>query len=346
MQKNKKIQLRTTIFGGIIFLLIYFGINAIMIYAFDSNNKLVRKTAKYIPYPVANWGTNFISFAELKDNLDSVRMFYENQDFSDLGLRVDFVTNDGKKRLKIKEKQVLQKLIENKLIENEVIKRGLAMQPEDISQEVSREMQKYDSEEYLKNNMARLYGWNIQDFENNIVKPDMYQKRLASNLRENDPISVEAKKKITLALEDLNNRNEFDVVAKKYSEGESAKNGGDLGWFTSAELLTEIATAAPNLKIGERSDIIESQLGYHIILMEDKKTEEGVEKFKLGQVFVRTLNFSDWLFEYQKNINIRIFSKDMYWDKTTGQVEFENKDLKDFEDNLRTNSAGDVSVLF
>jgi len=342
----QKIKLRTIFYGLLIFLATYLVIIAISIYAFDSDNKLVQKTANYVPYPAAFWGTNFISVAELKNNLNSARMFYEHQDFSDIGMRVDFATEDGKKRLKIKEKNILNKLIENRIIENEAVSRGLKLSAEDISQEVSRQMQAYNSEEYLKNNLAKLYGWTITDFENNIVKPDMYREKLATNLRENDVKTKTAKNKIELALKDLKSGKDFTETAKKYSEGESVKNDGDLGWFSAAEMLPEIAKTVFGLKKGATSDIIESQLGYHIILVEDQKTEGDVPKLKLKQIFVRTLNFSDWLFDIEKKMNIHVLAKDLYWNKNDGQVEFSNADLKNFEENLNKNSPGDISVLF
>jgi hypothetical protein len=349
MQKKsgeKKIKPLAVILGLTIFLIVYLAIIAILIYGFNFNNPLTKKTASIFPYPVASWGTNVITEKKLKSQLESARMFYENQDFSDLGMRVDFATEDGKKRLKIKEKNILNKLIENKLIENEAKKRGLAINPEDISQEVSRKMQEYGSEEYLKNNLTRLYGWTISDFEENIVKPDMYKEKLLENIQENDKNRIEAKRKIESALKELNEKKDFASVVEKYSEGESAKSDGELGWFSRLEMLPEIALLVFDMKKGERSEVIESSLGYHIILVEDKKNENGEDKLQLKQIFVRTTNFSDWLDQYVKSFNIHVFSKDLRWNKNEGQVEFKNNDLKDFEINLEKNSPGDISVLF
>lgn len=343
---EKKIKLRTVFFALLVFVFFYLIFIAILIYGLGVDNKLTQKTAAYVPYPVASWGANFITESKLKSQLGSVRRFYENQDFSGLGARVDFGTEDGKKRLKIKEKNILNKLIEDKLIENEAKKRGIVIKSEDVSQEVSRKMREYDSEEYLKDNMKRLYGWSIADFEENIVKPDLYRAKLFSDIREKDEAGVEAKNKISGALEELKKGGKFESVAGKYSEGESAKNGGDLGWFGASEMLPELAVSVFGLKNGEQSEILESSLGYHIIKVEGRKIEDDVEKLKLKQIFVRAVNFSDWLEQYEKNFDINIFSKDFFWNKNDGQVEFKNNDLKNFEENLEKNSPGDISVLF
>lgn len=344
--KEKQIKPLTMALGVVIFLIAYLAFVGILIYGFGADNKLTRKTAAIFPYPIANWGKSFITENKLKNQLASARMFYENQDFSDMGMRVDFDTEDGKKRLKIKEKNILNKLIENQLIENEAKKRGLKIKSEDISQAVSRKMQEYGSEEYLRDNMARLYGWTIADFQENIVKPDMYKEKLFKNIQENDQSRVDAKKKIDSALAELADKRDFADVAKKYSEGESAKSDGELGWFSENEMLPEITQTVFGLKKGEQSGIIESSLGYHIIFAEDKKTENETDKVKLKQIFVRTSNFPDWLDEHIKSFNVRIFSKDLRWNKSAGQVEFKNADLKKFEDNLEKNSPGDISVLF
>jgi len=349
MQKRnyeKQIKPLTIILGLIFFLVVYLVMIGVLIYGFNVNNKLTQKTISIFPYPVASWGTNFITENKLKNQLESARMFYENQDFSDLGMRVDFATEDGKKRLKIKEKNILNKLIENRLIENEAKKRGIKINSEDISQAVSRKMQEYGSEEYLKNNLERLYGWTIADFENNIVKPDMYREKLFEKIKASDSEIVLAKNKIDLAQKELGDKSDFVSVAEKYSEGESAKSKGELGWFSRAEMLPEIAQVVFDLKKGERSEIIESSLGYHIIVVEDRKTENETDKVQLKQVFVRTNSFSDWLDKYVKNFDIHIFSRDLYWNKEDGQVEFKNASLKDFENNLEKNSPGDISVLF
>jgi len=348
MQKNnkKKIKPLTIFFGLGIFLVIYLVFIAILLYGFGVDNGLVQKTITIFPYPVASWETNFITEKRLKNQLRSVRRFYENQDFSDLGMRVDFATEDGEKRLKIKEKNILNKLIENRLIENEAKKRGIVINAEDVSQAVSRKMQEYGSEEYLKRNLEKLYGWTIADFEENIVKPDMYKEKLFKNIQENDPDRSEAKNKIDLAMEELAGEKDFALVARKYSEGESAKNAGELGWFTREEMLPEIAVAVFDLKKGEMSKVIESSLGFHIISLEDRKNENEKDSLQLKQIFVRTNNFSAWLDAYVKNFDINIFSKDLRWDKTAGQVEFENDELRNFENDLEKNSPGDISVLF
>ena len=344
--KEKKIKPLTLLFGLLIFVVGIFLLGGLAVYELGTDNALARNFTKHLPYPALFWGSNTISIAEVEQDLDSIRHFYESQDFSTIGARVDFNTEDGRKRLKIKERKIINKLIENKLIETEARKRGIMISDEQVTKEVDDKLAQYGSGQSLKDNMNKLYGWSIEDFKNKIVKPDMYKEALFADIQKNDQAGKEEKNKINAALDDLNHGIGFEDVAKKYSEGESAKNAGDLGWFSADKMLPEIVQPVFALAKGETSGIIESQLGYHIIKVEDKKSMDGVDQIKLRQIFVRTVDFADWLKQAQQNLKIHVLMKGYQWNGSTGQVEFKDGDLRNFEENLVRNSPGDVSVMF
>jgi peptidyl-prolyl cis-trans isomerase C len=72
---------------------------------------------------------------------------------------------------------------------------------------------------------------------------------------------------------------DFAETAREYSEGPSGPQGGDLGTFTRGRMVKPFEDAAFSLEPGQMSDIVETQFGYHIILVTEKN-EGGQAPFE------------------------------------------------------------------
>ena len=93
-----------------------------------------------------------------------------------------------------------------------------------------------------------------------------------------DWVKKEAHKKITQAASALKAGRKFSSVAKEFSEDlETAQKGGDLGFILEEQTLPEIAKAMVKLQPGQNSDVIESSIGFHIVLLTDKKASRAVD---------------------------------------------------------------------
>jgi len=73
-------------------------------------------------------------------------------------------------------------------------------------------------------------------------------------------------------LEQISSGEDFAALAKKYSQDEAtAAAGGDLGFFGRGVMVGPFDQAAFALQPGEVSAVVETQFGYHIIMLEEKK---------------------------------------------------------------------------
>ena len=104
-----------------------------------------------------------------------------------------------------------------------------------------------------------------------------------------------ALKKIKEIQEKAKKGEDFAELAKKYSDGPSAQRGGDLGFFPRGRMVKAFEDAAFSLETGKISEIVETQFGYHIIKVTEKK-EAGKIPFE---------KIKDRLVEFLKDQEVR-----------------------------------------
>ncbi|WP_255533063.1 peptidylprolyl isomerase [Polynucleobacter sp. 31A-FELB] len=109
---------------------------------------------------------------------------------------------------------------------------------------------------------------------------------------------------------------DFSELAKKYSEDGSAANGGDLGWMGPGDLVPEFDQAMNRLQIGEVSNPVKSEFGWHLIqVLERREAQLTVEKQRqFARAAIRERKFEqayqDWLRELRDTATVKIINAD------------------------------------
>ena len=70
---------------------------------------------------------------------------------------------------------------------------------------------------------------------------------------------------------DLENGADFAALAKERSKGPSGPSGGDLGYFSKQSVVPAFSDAAFKLAAGETSPPVQTQFGWHVIRVEDRR---------------------------------------------------------------------------
>ena len=109
---------------------------------------------------------------------------------------------------------------------------------------------------------------------------------------------------------------DFAELAKKYSEDGSAPNGGELGWMGPGDLVPEFEQAMNRLQIGEVSNPVKTEFGWHLIqVLERREGQLTVEKQRqFARAAIRERKFDqayqEWTRELRDNATVKILNVD------------------------------------
>ena len=87
-------------------------------------------------------------------------------------------------------------------------------------------------------------------------------------------ILVETEEEAEALIAELGEGADFAELAQERSIGPSGPNGGQLGWFTAGMMVPTFEEAVFALSVGEVSAPVETQFGWHVILLNDTRDQE------------------------------------------------------------------------
>lgn len=188
----------------------------------------------------------------------------------------------------------LSYLIDNKIVDIEADKKNIKVSDKDVNAEMDKYITQSGGKEAFNSALAQS-GVKKSDIEKEIVNYLKIKKLLGSKVKVTDEeiskyfeenkesfnqaeqvkashILVEDEAKAKEIKAKLDAGEDFAKLAKENStdEGTAAK-GGDLGYFPKGKMMPEFEAAAFSMKVGEISDPVKTDYGYHIIKVTDKK---------------------------------------------------------------------------
>jgi peptidyl-prolyl cis-trans isomerase C len=183
---------------------------------------------------------------------------------------------------------LLQQYIQGIVISNLAKKEGFDKNPE-LKEQLEMIKDNYIAIEYLKKEVTSKVEVSEEDLKayyeshkDEFKMPEMVRARhilikIDPSASDND--KKKAREKAEDILKKIKAGEDFAKLASDLSDDPGSKaKGGDLGFFPKGIMVKSFEDVAFSLKPGEVSGIVETQFGYHIIKVEEKK-EPGMEPF-------------------------------------------------------------------
>ena len=163
---------------------------------------------------------------------------------------------------------LLDNVISSRLMVEAARKQGLESE-DDVKQRIQRAADRVLTEAYL----TRLIDNAVtdealkaayDDFKTSFTPEEEVRARHILVATEDEAKAIKA---------ELDKGGDFAKIAADKSTDPGAANGGDLGFFTADRMVKPFADAAFAMKPGEISDPVQSQFGWHVIKLEERRKQ-------------------------------------------------------------------------
>lgn len=290
----------------IVFYFVFVLLGAYFIYGKKEVKGFSEFAAKIFPYPAAVSFKEgiWISYASFLKKYDATLKDYQNYRNSSVDESDEF-----KKHVK---EEVLNSLIKEALIEKLAKKFNIEVKNSEVEEEYQERLSYYNNDESLLEQKLKEYrNMNLEEYKNSIRK-EILREKVKEKVLNEDKVYSEARQKAEDILSRIRNGEDFGKLADELSDKiNGTAKGGDIGYVyknytddpvsknpsSKSERIMFYLPDAHNtifaLKVGEVSDVVRTDYGYHIF----KVLERDSDKVRVAQIWIKTPNFEQWLFQ-------------------------------------------------
>lgn len=227
---------------------------------------------------------------------------------------------------------IIEKLIMERLVANETKNMNIVVTDEEANEQLDQYIAIMEGqekfEEFLKSNeITQAF------FKENLRKELLVNKHRESFIQDTNITDKDVEEYYDANKEDLvivkashilvASEEEGNKVLERLKAGEefaalaltesmdtiSAAQGGDLGYFTKGNMISEFEDVVFSLKEGETSDLVQTEVGYHIIYLEDRKDTLEDLKDEIINV-LKEEKYLDKIQELRDKAKVKIYNEE------------------------------------
>ncbi len=309
---------QTMFFAGLVIFIIVVvagivGVGAYKMYGANDTDRFTMAVAKVLPLPVAKVAGESISYYDYAFDYRSLSQYVAYQ----LAHEEESTLPPTPPTQEEISQQVLARLIANVFIKRVAKEQGITVGEEDTQVLKTQLLSRFPNEEAAEQDIKNQFGISLKEYEARVMYPYALQSKLDQKLLSDAALKDAAKKQAQDLLDQIKGGASFEDLAIKYSEDGSSKQWGELPWFKKGEMVLPFEEVAFKLKKGELApELVETEYGYHIIRVEDRRVEKvkddagktvDEEQVKARHILIRFPSLDSYLARLLRSNPVKVY---------------------------------------